>query len=168
MPLIREETAADHAAIREVNRLAFGRDAEAALVDRLRTEGWVCVSLVAEEAGAVTGHILFSRLPVETSRETLETVALAPVAVRPEAQRRGTGAALVRAGLEACRRRGQTIAIVLGDPAYYGRFGFTAAAARPLASPFAGEAFMALELVPGALGGVQGTVRYPAAFADTV
>ncbi len=164
MICIREETPEDHEAIREVNRLAFGGDDEARLVDRLREEGLVVASLVAVEDGLVVGHILFSELPVETEVGVLPAVALAPMAVRPERQRQGIGSALVRRGLAVCRERGRAIAVVVGHPEYYPRFGFSPALARQLRAPFSGEAFMAVELEPGALDGVTGTVRYPEAF----
>jgi putative acetyltransferase len=84
--------------------------------------------------------------------------------VRPERQGRGIGSALIRRGLELCRERGRSIVVVVGDPAYYRRFGFSPEAARNLRAPFSGEAFMAMELVPGSLTGVVGTVKYPDAF----
>lgn len=162
--VVREETPADHAAVYEVNRLAFGRADEADLVDALRAGGYVRLSLVAEQDGAVIGHVLFSRLPIETPGGTVEALALAPVAVVPERQRQGAGARLIRAGLDACRDQGHRIVVVLGHAEYYPRFGFSAALAVPLRSPFPGPHFMALELVPGALTGVEGEVRYAPPF----
>jgi len=165
-PHIRPETPADRAAVAEVNRLAFGGEAEGRLVERLHADGLVVASLVAEDAGRVVGHILFSRLPLETARGDLPAASLAPMAVRPERQGRGIGAALVRAGLAACRERGCVAVVVLGHPGYYPRFGFSAALAAGLEAPWRGEALMALELVPGALAGRRGRLRYPAAFAE--
>jgi putative acetyltransferase len=164
MLTIREEAPADFAAIHELNRLAFGQDDEAALVDRLRAEGLVVASLVAVEDGTVTGHILFTRLPIDTPAGTVAAVALAPMAVRPERQRQGIGSALVRAGVEVCRALGERIVIVVGHPEYYPRFGFSAELAGPLRSPYSGPACMALELAPGALAGIAGDIRYPDAF----
>ena len=161
---IREETPQDYEAIREVNRLAFHQEEEGQIVDRLRADGLVIASLVAVEDGGVVGHILFSVLPIETDRGVLRAASLAPMAVRPERQRQGIGSALVRRGLALCRARGYSICIVVGHPAYYPRFGFSAERAENLRSPFTGEAFMALELEPGALEGVVGTVCYPEAF----
>jgi putative acetyltransferase len=81
--------------------------------------------------------------------------------VSPAWQRRGVGSALVRAGLDACRRASQRVVVVLGDPRYYGRFGFEPAAARGLRyGAQATDAFQVLELEPGALGGVRGQVEY--------
>src|SRR6516165_5649709 len=96
--LIRPETAADHDPIRYVNRLAFGQDHEARLVDTLRDGGYVRVSLVAEQTGQIVGHILFSDLPIITGAGTISALALAPMAVLPEFQNRGIGSALVRQG----------------------------------------------------------------------
>lgn len=162
--VIREETPADHAAVREVNRLAFGQDDEANLVDALRSGQYTRLSLVAERDGVVIGHLLFSRLPIETSGGAVEALVLAPMAVLPERQRQGVGSRLIRDGLMMCRQRGHRIVVVLGHAEYYPRFGFSAALAERLRSPFPGPHFMALELVPGALDGVEGDVRYPSPF----
>jgi putative acetyltransferase len=161
--VIREETPADHPAVREVNRRAFGQDDEANLVDALRAGQYTRLSLVAERDGIV-GHLLFSRLPIETVVGTIEALALAPVAVLPERQRQGVGSQLIRQGIAMCRERGYRIVVVLGHADYYPRFGFSAALAERLRSPFTGPHFMALELVPGALVGVEGDVRYPPPF----
>jgi len=161
---IVEESPAHAEAIRRVHRLGFGRDDEGLLVDHLRGDGLAVVSLVALEAGLVAGHILFSRLPIETSTGVVAAVALAPMAVLPDRRRRGIGSALVRQGLDLCRSRGERIVVVLGHPEYYPRFGFSAPLARTLQAPFSGDAFMALELAEGALSGLSGVVRYPPAF----
>jgi putative acetyltransferase len=162
---VRPETSADHEAIRHVNRLAFGQDDEARLVDALRNGGYVRLSLVAEQGGQVVGHILFSDLPIITEAGTVSALALAPMAVLPEFQNQGIGSAMVRIGLDECRRQGHQIVVVLGHPHFYPRFGFSPKLAEHLDSPFPGGAtFMALELVPGAMDGVIGKVQYPPPF----
>jgi putative acetyltransferase len=163
---IRPETAADHAAIREVNRLAFGGEGEARLVDSLRDGGHARMSLVAEVDGRVVGHILFSTLTITTAQGEIEALSLAPLAVIPSHQRKGIGSSLVREGLRACREAGHRIVIVLGHPEFYPRFGFSAKLAEPLPSSYSGPAFMAVELVPDALKGIEGEVRYPPPFQD--
>ncbi len=165
-PIIRPETVADHAAIREVNRLAFGGEGEAWLVDALRGGGYARISLVAEEEGRVIGHILFSVLTIATPQREIEALSLAPMAVVPSHQRKGIGSSLVREGLRACREAGHRIVIVLGHPEFYPRFGFLAKLAEPLRSPYSGPAFMAVELVPDVLQGIEGEVRYPPPFDE--
>lgn len=163
---IRPERPDNIAAIREVNRHAFGQPDEAALVDALRNGGHVIASLVADDDGQIVGHILFSRLAIEARDHTVEAAALAPMAVLPWRQREGIGSSLVRAGLDACRQAGIAAVVVLGHPAYYPRFGFSAAAARGLTCSFsgAGDAFMALELTPGSLEVRDAAVRYAPPF----
>jgi putative acetyltransferase len=163
--LVRPETSADLDTIRQVNRVAFGQDDEARLVDALRDGGHVRVSLVAERAGEVVGHILFSDLPILTGDGMVAALALAPLAVLPEFQNQGIGSALVRSGLDVCRQQGHNRVVVLGHPHFYPRFGFSPKLAAHLESPFSGkDSFMALELMPGALDGVRGRVRYPPPF----
>jgi len=147
-----------------VNEAAFGRSDEADLIDGLRQEGVVLLSLVAELDSQIIGHILFSRMSVETAHGSVAAVSLAPMAVLPDHQGRQVGSQLVRRGLAQLQEQGERIVIVLGHTEYYPRFGFTPEKARRLASPFPPEAFMALELSDGALAGVHGTVKYPAAF----
>jgi putative acetyltransferase len=160
---VRREAAADLPHVRSVNEDAFGRPDEADLVDNLRAEGVVLCSLVAEEQGRVVGHILFTRMWIAN----IAAVALAPMSVLTGYQRRGIGGLLVRRGLDQLREQGERIVIVLGHPDYYPRFGFSVGKASGLESPFPAEAYMALELEPGALSGVRGKVGYPMAFGLT-
>lgn len=167
--IIRPESTTDHDAIWHVNRLAFGQDDEARLVDALRDGGYVRVSLVAERAGQVVGHILFSDLPILTGAGTVAALALAPMGVLPDFQRQGIGSALVQSGLEACRQQGHRVVVVLGHSHFYPLFGFSPNLATHLESPFSGsDSFMAVELVPGALDGVVGRVQYPPPFGAWV
>jgi putative acetyltransferase len=87
------------------------------------------------------------------------------VGVLPPFQRRGIGSRLIRAGLAACAQAGWEAVVVLGDPAYYSRFGFASARARGLANEYTtGDEFMALELRPGALARIRGVVKYTPEF----
>ena len=151
-------------AIHSINEASFGRPDEANLVDSLRRDGVILASLVAELERGIVGHILFSRMSIETDGGSIPAAALAPIAVLPKHQRQGIGGRLIRYGLDLLRRRGEYIVIVLGHPDYYPRFGFSSGKARSLESPFRPDAFMAMELSPGALDGIRGKVRYPTAF----
>ena len=162
--LIRAEQLHDRAKVRIVNEAAFGRSDEADLIDRLRIEGAALASLVAEMDSQIVGHILFSRMTVETAQGPVAAVSLAPMAVLPDHQGRQIGSQLVRRGLAELRGRGERIVIVLGHKEYYSRFGFSPEKARCLVSPFPPEAFMAMELAEDALAGIRGSVRYPSAF----
>jgi putative acetyltransferase len=160
--MIRHARPADHPAIETLLRAAFGRADEGGLVSRLRANEDVVFELVAEEAGEVVGHVLFSRLWADR-RELY--AGLAPLAVLPGRQRNGLGSALVEASLENAREFGCHGVLVLGDPAYYGRFGFSAETARDVGAPYRGlAAFQALALEDGAFTGPM-SVSYPDAFA---
>ncbi|MGD1092760.1 MAG: N-acetyltransferase [Bryobacteraceae bacterium] len=164
MMRVRDEQPLDREQVRKVNEAAFRRSDEADLIDRLRAEGAVLLSLVAELDSQIIGHILFSRMTVETAQGPVDAVSLAPMAVLPDHQGRQIGSHLIRHGLAQLRDWGERIVIVLGHAHYYPRFGFSSEKARNLASPFPPEAFMALELSDGALAGIHGAVRYPSAF----
>jgi putative acetyltransferase len=160
--VIRYAHPADHAGIEALLAAAFRHPDEAALVARLRADEDALFELITEDDGDLVGHILFSRLWVD--RFELYG-ALAPLAVHPDRHRQGLGAKLVRAGLESARELGCYGVQVLGDPDYYGRFGFTADAAREIISPYRGlAAFQALALEEDAFACAMG-VTYPNAFA---
>lgn len=161
--MIRDETPNDYETIRSVNCAAFGGDAEARLVDALRHAGLVVASLVYEVEQTVVGHALFTKLDATG----LRVAALAPVAVAPPCQHRGIGSSLIRSGIERCRDAGCDAIVVLGHPTYYPRFGFSAALGRRVRSPYAehGDAWMALELRPGALAHITG-LHYPAPWSE--
>ena len=167
---VRAETRLDHESIRDVNKAAFYGDAEAMLADSLRSSSFYIpgLSLLAELGGQVVGHILFPSISIESASGNTAALALAPVAVHPKHQRRGIGTLLVRKGLDEAQRLGHRIVVVVGHPSYYPRFGFTPARDRGIESPYPvpDEAFMALELAPGAMDGVDGMVRYPPPFDD--
>ena len=165
---IREERAGDEAAIEALHRAAFDGPGEATLVARLREAGRTRVSLVATAPGeiAVLGHVLFTPVLIPGHVRT-RLMGLAPLAVRESWRGRGVGSALVRAGLDACRALDIAAVAVLGDPAYYGRFGFEPGAARGIDCEYEvpDEAFALVELRPGALDGVGGTLFYDELFS---
>ena len=163
MVAIHPERPGDAAAIHAVHAASFPTDVESRLVDLLRSAGRLPVSLVAEIGDAVVGHVAFSLV---TTASGAVGVGLAPVAVAESHRRRGIAAGLVRAGLEACRAAGFGWAVVMGEPAYYSRFGFRPASEFGLSDEYGGgQAFQAIELVPGALPVGAGLVRYAPEFS---
>ena len=166
MITIRHEKPDDIPHIRHVNEQAFGRPAEANLVEALRVRGKAAVSLVAVQDGQVVGHILFSPVLIGSGENEFSAAGLAPMAVLPEFQRQSIGSLLVRGGLDECRKAGYGCIVVLGHPEYYPRFGFVPASRYGLKCEYRvpDEAFMAIELRVGALQGRYGTVRYQPEF----
>lgn len=168
--IVRSEGPEDCEAIRQVNRLAFGREVEARLVDALRQSPAFLpeLSLVAEVDHAIVGHVMFSRLEIRDEHNSVPALALATLAVLPAWQRQGVGRALVQEGLRRAQARGHRIVVVVGHPEYYPYFGFRQARPQGLECPFPvpNEAFMALALQEGALAAVRGTVIYPPAFDE--
>ncbi|MEA3017113.1 MAG: putative acetyltransferase [Sphingomonadales bacterium] len=138
---IREERPGDRAAVRAVTEAAFGTGDEAGLVERLHADGDVEIALVAEEEGRIVGHVLFSRMAAP-----FRALGLGPVSVEPARQGSGIGSSLIGAGLARAREGRWDAVFVLGDPDYYGRFGFTLAAAAPFGCAYSGPHFMALPL----------------------
>jgi putative acetyltransferase len=164
---IRDELPDDDAAIRAVHVLAFGREAEAHLVELLRDSKQAPIALVATTGGQVIGHIMFSPVTVADAFEGFQGIALAPVAVLPEFQNQGIGSKLIRDGLEACRRAGYDVVVVLGHTTYYPRFGFSRASDYGLTNEYnAQAAFMVMELRPGTLERIGGLVKYVPAFRE--
>lgn len=141
---IRPAEEGDRASIHEVETRAFGRADEADLVAQLAAAGDVVLELVAERDGKTVGHVLFSRLVVESGPAKFPAVALAPLAVLPEEQGKGVGAALVNEAHRRLRATGERLAVVLGDPAYYGRFGYVRDRADRFESDYQCDALQAL------------------------
>jgi putative acetyltransferase len=146
---------------------AFETSTEAHLVDALRGQAQPIVSLVADDGGAIVGHIMFSPV-TQLAHPELKIMGLAPMAVMPARQRQGIGSALVHQGLERCRQLGFGAVIVLGHAEYYPRFGFTPASRFGLGSEYdvPDEVFLVLELDQGILQGKPGMIRYHPAFAS--
>lgn len=141
---VRQATAEDREAIFGVEERAFGRKHEADLVERVVADGEQLLELVAEKDGRIVGHVLFSRLLVDPDGTPFDAVSLAPLAVDPDYQGQGVGGALVRRGHEILQERGEKLSIVVGDPAYYGRFGYARAGAEKFMSDYQGDAMQAL------------------------
>src|SRR5262249_55966418 len=155
----------DYPAVRELNVRAFGGPAEARLVEMLRAANKAVVSLVALQEDRVVGHILFSPVTVAEALENLRGVGLAPMSVLPEFQNRGIGSALIRQGIEACRREGYDFIVVLGHTKYYPRFGFLKAKDYGLDNEYsATDSFMVMELRTGVLQRIRGLVKYAPEF----
>ncbi|MET8848164.1 N-acetyltransferase [Amycolatopsis sp. NPDC004625] len=138
--LIRRETPADRAAIHAVHSAAFRRDdneppAEAPLVDELRADGDLvdALSLVAIRDGEVVGHVCCSRARV--GEDSAAAVGLGPLGVLPAHQRTGVGSALMHAVLGAADALGHGLVVLLGNPAYYERFGFARADTLSITAP---------------------------------
>jgi putative acetyltransferase len=161
--IIRPARTEDAATIRSILVAAFGRPTEANLVQRLLDDNELVLALLAERDDTACGCVAFARLAVESPNGHRDAVGLAPLAVMPGERRQGLGAALTRKGLLLLAEQGETLVFVVGDPAYYTRFGFDPAAARSFASPYAGSHFMALRLTDHAPA--SGVVHYPGAFA---
>ena len=125
--MIRPERPGDEDAIRAVETAAFGREYEPRIVDEVRpSDAFIPeLSLVAEEDGRMVGHVMVSWAHVEPSGERL--LLLGPIGVMPDRQREGIGSALVEAALAGGRALGEPCVALLGDPKYYGRFGFVRA-----------------------------------------
>jgi len=167
---IRPERPEDASRVRHVNELAFGRPAEADLVEKLRRACTDSLSLVAED-DAVVGHILFTPVAVESAGRRVLGMGLAPVAVLPDRQRQGIGSKLARRGLNILRERGCPFVAVVGHPEYYPRFGFEPASTRGLASQWEGvqdAAFMVLVLDVHAMAGMSGVAMYREEFNEGV
>ena len=171
---IRPESPDDFTAIREMLVLAFSeefpQDGVATLVEAIRGESGYDpkLALVAEFGGGIIGHVMFTPIQIESEREDVPALTLAPLAVHPSWQGQGVGSMLTQHGLGNCRNLGHTIVTVIGHFSYYPRFGFTQAGPLGIDMPHAKleESKMVLTLVPGALDGVTGRVRLPSIFDD--
>jgi putative acetyltransferase len=163
---VRRETIADRPGVRAVEVAAFGHDTEADIVAAVRIASKAYRGFVVEVDFRILGHAVLTEVTLEPD-SAAKGLGLAPVAVLPDHQGMGIGSALVRAALDEARHSGAVFAVVLGEPAYYRRFGFRPAAAFGLRSAYdeAGDAFQAVELTPGALRDVYGLVRFRPEFA---
>ena len=164
---IREEQREEYQEIRQVIVTAFGGDTEANLVELLRDRNKAPVALVAVSDNKIVGHIMFSPVTITPAPKAFRAVGLAPLSVSPEFQRQGIGSMLAHEGLKKCAATGFEMAVVLGSPYYYPRFGFSRASLYDLGNEYdTDEHFMAMELKNGALDKVSGTVRYSPEFKE--
>jgi putative acetyltransferase len=162
MLTLRYEQPEDHVAIHAVHTAAFGRPHEGNLVDALRRAEALTISLVAVQDGRTIGHITFSPVTVTSSATTIEALGLGPLAVLPACQLHGIGTQLINVGLAACHATRYSVVVVLGRPYYYPRFGFMTAKHYGIVweHDVPEGAFMVQELKEGALGQIQGVVKY--------
>ncbi|MBX2963317.1 MAG: N-acetyltransferase [Cyclobacteriaceae bacterium] len=167
---IRREMQDDFNEVFELNHIAFGKDSEAKLVDALRKNQEVFIpelSIVATDNKKIVGHILFTKIIIKDDNgNMIESLGLAPMAVRPELQKKGIGGQLIRKGFELAIKLGFKSVIVLGHEHYYPRFGFQPADKWNIKTPFnvPSNLFMAIELVSDGLKNISGTVVYPQEF----
>ncbi|MGE5683161.1 MAG: GNAT family N-acetyltransferase [Bacillota bacterium] len=170
---IRKEENRDHERVRLITELAFRNEPfsqqnEAGLIEALRKRSSFIpeLSLVAEADGVVAGHSLFTPLTISNQADSYSSLALAPVSVHPEFQRKGIGKKLIAEGICLARGLGYGSVLVLGNPEYYKNFGFKPAIDWNIIPKFMVpcEYFMALELSDGALSDVSGYVDYPEEF----
>jgi putative acetyltransferase len=160
---IRPERPEDAAGIDAVLRAAFPEAVEADLVQRLRTDGDLALSLVAEENGEIIGQVAF--VPIALDPDPGYRIwGLAPISVLPHRQGQGIGSALTKCGLDRATEAGIGLILVLGDQNYYGRFGFDTMLAEGIEAAWAGPYFASLTLIDTAPP--RGKATYPAAFSD--
>jgi len=160
---VRLEESADRSALYAIYSAAFGQLAEADLVQNMREDGDLILSLIAY-AGEPAGHIAYSRLILHET-PSIRAAVLAPLAVAPSFQKRGIGAALVQESLKRLADQGYDLVLVLGEPHYYGRFGFMPRLAERLKTPYDGPYLQGLALSDKGKD-ARGSVSYAQAFAE--
>ncbi|SFN25459.1 putative acetyltransferase [Izhakiella capsodis] len=164
--LIRTEIGVDAASIDSLLRRCFIDSAEAELVQQLRENGLLTLGMVAtDDDGQVLGYAAFS--PVMLNNEDKGWVALAPLAVDESARGDSLGKKLIYEGLDALNEFGYSAIFVLGDPAYYGRYGFAPAARHQLSCRWPGSeaTFQVYPLAEHAFDGLQGQIEFSAPFS---
>jgi len=161
----RREENSDREEVYRIHQDAFQRDDEAELVEKLRKNKQFNsnLSFVALVDNKIVGHILFT--PVQISSKSISSLALAPVSILSEYQRKGIGSQLIEYALNQLKSQGFSSVIVLGHEHFYPRFGFLPAKKFKIRAPFPLEnenCFMALELKPQAfpLDDKEGIVQY--------
>ncbi len=167
---IRSERPEDRPAIRALVAAAFGPDDDTEdFVEAVRAQADVCLAEVAIVAGRVVGHAQWCDAPLVIDGRRVSAAYLACLSAKPALQRRGVGSQLVRSGLARLALNGYVAATLLGDSAYYARFGFSPELAVRIDAPHRsrGRGFQAIELVAGALSGTKIVADFPAVIAPT-
>ncbi|MCA8888791.1 MAG: N-acetyltransferase [Parvularculaceae bacterium] len=143
---IREASDDDRPAVLRVVEAAFGRKDEAEIVTRLWADDAAALEIIGEINGEIIGYCGFSVVTAEPELRG-SVIGIAPVAVAPAHQNAGVGAAMIETGIAYCRTRGASLIVVLGEPAYYGRFGFKPASTKNMrwAALDAGDAFQLID-----------------------
>jgi putative acetyltransferase len=162
---IREERPDDVAAVRDLNRRAFGQDQESNIVDALRANGGALLSLVATVNDRVVGHIMYSPLSIGGN---VKGAALGPMGVLPEYQRQGIGGKLIEAGNRKLKDADCPFIIVVGHADYYARFGFRPAREHGIKCQWdvPDDVFMLLILDQAEMEGVSGLAKYRDEFSS--
>ncbi|MFV0506976.1 MAG: GNAT family N-acetyltransferase [Bacteroidales bacterium] len=171
--MIRQEKEMDHKSVFELIRRAFESEKmsdhkEQLLVERLRnSETFIPqLSIVAEIDDKIVGHILLSKIKIINERDDFDSLALAPLSVLPEYQRRGIGGMLIEHAHKTALALRYKSVILVGHEDYYPRFGYQQTDKYDISLPFDApkENCMAIELVKNGLSGVSGIVGYPIEF----
>jgi Predicted acetyltransferase len=161
--IIRDEEPKAIEQMRAILRFTFPTEAESKLVDKLRANGKVIISLVAATASEVLGHILFSPVSTTPSNDA-EAIGLAPFAVRPDFQSQGIGSQLICEGLQRCKDLDFDYCVELGNPKYYSRFGFQKASIYGLQNEYEVDDEFMVHIFSG--GGPSGLLQYAPEFAE--
>jgi putative acetyltransferase len=167
---IRSERPDDRAAIRALVGAAFGPQSDTPdFVQAVREQAQVCLAEVAISAGVIVGQAQWCEAPLVVDGRRHTGAYLTCLSAEPTLHRRGIGSRLVTSGLRRLRDRGYLAATLLGDPAYYERFGFSPELAERIEAPHRsrGRGFQAIELVAGALAGRRIVGDFPAVIAPT-
>jgi predicted N-acetyltransferase YhbS len=173
--ILRQEQEADHAAVSEVIAAAFQQEdysdhQEQVLVTRLRqSEAFIPeLALVAENNQGIIGYILLTRIKIINEHRSFDSLAMAPVAVKPEYQKQGIGGRLILKSHQLAKDLGFNSVVVLGHDQYYPRFGYERSDKYGIELPFdvPPENCMVIPLTEGGLTGISGHVQYPKEFYE--
>ena len=173
--IIRQENITDHIKVFNLIESAFKNaeftdNTEQFLVERLRkSDAFIPeLSMIAEIDGKIVGHILLTKLKIKNQSNEFDSLALAPVSVKPEFQGKGIGGKLIVESHKKAKELGYKSIVLLGHEKYYPRFGYEQADKYRIELPFEvpKENCMVIELVEGGLNGVNGMVEYPKEFNE--